>query len=115
MIAVLSVTVIVHMHVHNRRLDVSSSLPMHAHQQHPQGPTRSALSPRTPTAQPGLLSPLPVKRTYGAAVAKSQNERAPCVCKILATASVSSHTPVTLEHAENEPEANDNDEDGNVF
>ena len=40
---------------------------------------------------------------YGAAAAKSQNDRAPCSCSRVEMATVSETMPVTLEAAENEP------------
>ena len=40
---------------------------------------------------------------YGAAAAKSQNDSAPCSCRIVAIATVLETIPVTLEAAEKEP------------
>ena len=40
---------------------------------------------------------------YGAAAAKSQNDKASCSCRIVAIATVLDTMPVTLEAAENDP------------
>ena len=40
---------------------------------------------------------------YGAAAAKSQKDKAPCSCRIVAIAAVLETMPVTFEAAENEP------------